>query len=136
MRWTTGYCYPGQGWIRGVTWIDNWFHTYILNPIPTANFTYMPSNPILNKMIQFNDSSIDYNGQITTWLWDFGDGNISNSQNPTYQFTTTGTYSVSLTVTDNDGYSDTITKSIVVVRPSEEVQNLIDYIKAMNIDKG
>ncbi len=35
--------------------------------------------------------------QVTSWLWDFGDGNSSTLQNPTHAYTTNGTYTVSLT---------------------------------------
>jgi PKD repeat protein len=50
----------------------------------------------------------------TTWGWDFGDGNTSNSQNPTYAYGTSGTYYVCLTVTSNcdtNIFCDSITVS-------------------------
>lgn len=40
---------------------------------------------------------------VSTWFWYFGDGSTSNSPNPTYVFSTPGTYQVCLTVGDSCG---------------------------------
>jgi len=40
-----------------------------------------------------------------SWLWDFGDGNTSDEQNPTHVYSTPGNYTVILTVTDDSGDS-------------------------------
>ena len=55
-----------------------------------------------NNTIQFNDLSfLSGTGQITGWDWDFGDASPnSNVQNPTHDFPSSGTYNVTLTVTD------------------------------------
>jgi len=76
---------------------------HYLNYPPIANFTYTPQNPIQKDTIQFNDNSYDPDGIITTWLWDFGDGNASTLQNPTHIYDDWGTYTVTLNVTDNLG---------------------------------
>lgn len=44
---------------------------------------------------------------ITSWLWDFGDGNTSTDQNPVYTFQDSGQFTVALTVIDEYGCSDT-----------------------------
>ncbi|GAA4369507.1 hypothetical protein GCM10023185_43190 [Hymenobacter saemangeumensis] len=69
------------------------------NP-PTAAFTsnYVPGGCV--NPVQFTDQST---GAPTSWLWDFGDGNTSTQQNPSHQYTATGTYTVSLTVTNSIG---------------------------------
>ena len=51
---------------------------------------------------------------ISNWSWAFGDTNTSVLQNPMNQYTDTGNYSVALTVSDNNGCSDTISKTIIV----------------------
>jgi PKD repeat protein len=51
---------------------------------------------------------------VTGWAWDFGDGTTSTEQNPTHKYASTGTYQVSLTVTDADGGTATATRSQVV----------------------
>jgi len=52
-------------------------------------------------------------GTIVSWKWDFGDGTQSSEQIPTHLFTTPGTYSVSLRVTDNSGNIDTYTLDVI-----------------------
>lgn len=49
-----------------------------------------------SMLVNFEDLSRDC---PDGWSWDFGDGNTSTSQNPTHQYTSPGTYTVSLTVT-------------------------------------
>lgn len=51
---------------------------------------------------------------VSTWLWDFGDGNTSNVQNPSHNYTADGTYTVTLTVTNING-SDATTKTNYIV---------------------
>jgi len=57
----------------------------------------------------FSDKSKDDDGSVVSWLWDFGDGTGSNEQNPTHSYQEEGHYDVTLTVTDDDGATDTQT---------------------------
>lgn len=60
--------------------------------------------------VNFTDQSAPpVNGAITGWLWDFGDGNTSTSQNPSHQYTTPGNYTVTLVVTFTGGCTATAT---------------------------
>jgi len=86
----------------------------IANSPPTANFTWIPTNPTDLDVITFTDSSSDSDGIIVNWTWNFGDGNISYEQNPAHQYADDGVYNVTLTVTDDDGATDTFQKSIAV----------------------
>ena len=61
----------------------------------------------------FTDGSSDDDGNIVGRVWAFGDGNGSNAANPTHLYGTGGSYSVTLMVTDDDGNSDTISKTVV-----------------------
>lgn len=58
--------------------------------------------------VEFTDSSIPGSGAITDWYWDFGDGFSSILQSPEHVFLNAGSYTVSLMVTNNLGYSATI----------------------------
>ncbi len=80
------------------------------NVPPTAGFTYSVSG--LNA--SFSDSSTDSDGSIVSWSWSFGDGNNASSQNPSHSYTSGGTYSVTLIVTDDDGASSSSTQNVSV----------------------
>lgn len=77
---------------------------------PTANYTY--TDNLLQ--VTFNDTSTDSDGSIVSWLWEFGDSTTSTLQNPVHTFAANGTYNVKLTVTDNEGATGSVTKSITV----------------------
>jgi PKD repeat protein len=73
---------------------------------PTAVFTWNPLNPISNQPVIFNASQSydDEYGNITSYSWLFGDGNATTVTDPIilHTFTSSGNYTVSLTVTDNN----------------------------------
>lgn len=67
---------------------------------------------------QFNPATCAFDftdlseGSISTWFWDFDDGAVSNLQHPTHAFPATGCYDVTLTITNEDGVSSSITKEV------------------------
>ena len=66
--------------------------------------------------VQFTDRSSS-GCEIVAWLWDFGDGSTSTEQNPTHVFLREGAFTVTLTVWDACGYSDSVTmKGYVTVK--------------------
>ncbi|OQX97146.1 MAG: hypothetical protein B6I20_13265, partial [Bacteroidetes bacterium 4572_117] len=70
-------------------------------PDANANGSYSADE---NVQINFSSTgSSDADGTIVSYLWDFGDGSSSIQANPSYAYSTAGTYSVVLTVTDNEG---------------------------------
>lgn len=83
---------------------------------PVASFTYSPIAPQVNDTIAFDASGCsDADGTIVSYLWDFGDGDASTRQNPTHVYDQEGSYSVTLTITDDNGLTDTTTVSIAEV---------------------
>ncbi len=63
-------------------------------------------------LIRFYDESEDIDGSVTSWSWDFGDGSSSSERNPAHDYPAPGTYTVTLTVTDNQGLTDSSTRTI------------------------
>ena len=82
---------------------------------PTADFVYSPESPVTASPVQFTDKSTDKDGHIVSRTWNFGDGNTSNETSPVHQYVNPGTYTVNLTVTDNDGATDSKIVSITVL---------------------
>jgi gliding motility-associated-like protein len=82
-----------------------------VNP-PVANFSFVTTCTVPRQII-FTDNSLgaDY------WNWNFGDGITSTEKNPTHSYATPGTYTVSLTVTNQStGCSETKTQVIKIIR--------------------
>ncbi|MEI7595891.1 MAG: PKD domain-containing protein [Bacteroidota bacterium] len=82
----------------------------IYNPI--ANFKFQ--NACINIAVAFTDSSYSQNLSIANRVWDFGDGSTSTQINPSHSYTTSGNFTVSLTVFDTRGCSGTILKTITI----------------------
>ena len=83
---------------------------------PQAVFTAIQSEEVDNdgwKDYYFSNGSIS----ATTYAWDFGDGNTSSDYEPTNRFGDEGTYTVSLTASDNNGLTNTLTQDINVEQP-------------------
>lgn len=75
--------------------------------VPVSGFSASHVTGSIPLEVAFSDTS---SGDITGWLWDFGDGSTSTAQNPTHTYTRAGTYAVSLTVNGTGG-SDVETKT-------------------------
>jgi subtilisin family serine protease len=84
--------------------------------VPVANFSASPTSGSAPLTVQFTDTS---SGSPTSWSWNFGDGTTSTAQHPSKTYSSTGSYSVTLTATNATG-SNTVTKSnfITVSAPS------------------
>jgi PKD repeat protein len=76
-------------------------------PAPVADFSGSPTSGTEPLTVNFTDLST---GSISTWDWTFGDGGTSTAQNPSYTYTSAGTYSVTLTVTGPGG-TDALTRT-------------------------
>ncbi|MCD6530068.1 PKD domain-containing protein, partial [Candidatus Bathyarchaeota archaeon] len=87
------------------------------NEKPVANFTFTPLNPTCLEPIQFTDSSYDPDGSVASWYWNFGDGTNSTEKNPIHTYKNPGNYTVTLTVTDDEGATDETSILLVVSAP-------------------
>jgi len=83
------------------------------NQAPTASFTFSCTD----LSCGFSDTSTDSDGSIASWSWSFGDGTASTAKNPTRTYAAAGTYSVTLTVTDNGGATNAKTQQVTVTAP-------------------
>lgn len=97
--------------------------TYTLDvlPLPEASFSHAPpdAESCLNDTQQFTDASDAVEGSlsISSYEWDFGDGNTSTDQNPTHVYGASDTYQASLQVTNNYGCVSEETPEDVLVHP-------------------
>lgn len=68
-----------------------------LKDAPVANFSFTPGTPVcLNQAIQFTNTSAG----AASYYWDFGDGTSSDQANPIHSYTTPGTYTIILAVSN------------------------------------
>ena len=81
------------------------------NVPPTASFTSTATN--LSATLDAS-SSTDSDGTISSYAWDFGDTTSGTGKSTTHDYTAAGTYPVKLTVTDNSGATNSITKNVTV----------------------
>jgi len=98
--------------------------------LPVANFTY----DIDGATVSFDaSSSYDRDGAIVTWLWDFGDGVEGAGEIIEHTYSEGGTFEVTLTVIDDDGYEGQITKSIEI-EAEYEFERMILLGRITNLD--
>lgn len=99
-------------------WTDSSSFT-VTNPphaYPTGNFSWLPLNPLPGQETIFTDLSSAFGGAtIVDWDWsipdaDYVGGTNSSSQNPRVEFSSSSNKNISLTVTDSDGLTCTVTK--------------------------
>ena len=85
------------------------------NTAPIANASASDNSGFVNKSITFDGSySVDHDGEITNYTWDFGDGGLGYGVITTHIYKKTGTYNVKLTVTDDNDVSDTDSVRVII----------------------
>lgn len=88
-------------------------HIAMIYANPVVDFT--PTTVCLNYVTSFTDlSTVNAPSTLSTWNWNFGDGNTSSAQSPTHTYGTSGIFNASLTVTTNNNCALTITKPVQV----------------------
>ncbi|TQV67669.1 cellulase family glycosylhydrolase [Exilibacterium tricleocarpae] len=112
-----GWCSSSAAWAyepgNGRHWEDAWREVGRCdggggsNKAPLANANG-PYSGTAGTAVTFSSAgSTDPDGTITGYRWSFGDGSTSSAANPSHSYTNDGTYTVTLTVTDNDGAATT-----------------------------
>ncbi len=94
---------------------DSATHSITVYPQPAAGFTINNSQQCFsNNGFAFTNTSTVSSGNIANYSWSFGDGQTSTVQNPTHSYTITGSYTIKLVVTTNQGCKDSITQNVTV----------------------
>ncbi|MFP4050788.1 MAG: PKD domain-containing protein [Thermoplasmata archaeon] len=100
----------------------------IENRPPLVKFNSSASVITEGETVSFKDKSVDLDGDIVNWTWSFGDGSFNYSKNTSHIFNSPGIYNVSLTVTDDDGSSNSTSEQILV--------DDSPYVKDISPDSG
>ena len=106
----------GQAKLASVSWAAGypWAAAPTPNQAPTAAF----SASCAGLTCTFTDASADADGTIAARSWSFGDGTGSAEPDPVRTYSSAGTYTVGLTVTDDDGATGSATQSVTVTAPA------------------
>ena len=78
-----------------------------ISPIASIDFPLNSAEFSIDEIINFQSSGNDSDGIIVSYNWDFGDLITSTDQNPSHSYSSEGTYTIKLTVTDNDAANGT-----------------------------
>ncbi len=79
---------------------------------PVTDFVGTPTSGYVPLAVLFTDTST---GSPTSWSWNFGDGGTSTVQNPSHDYTSIGTYTVSMTATNAQGSDSTVKSGYITV---------------------
>lgn len=134
----TSVVFPGQG-LYSITHIvtSNFgckatiIQSVNVTPVPTASFIPIYNN---TQSLISDVSFSDYSTSPINWLWSFGNGLVSNQQNPSTTYTANGTYTVSLTIADAFGCTSTFTAAVKISNVVSEITQLIPNIISPNND--
>jgi OOP family OmpA-OmpF porin len=85
---------------------------------PTARITCEPRSGEPPLQVSFRGTSPDTDREITSYAWDFGDGGRSSDQHATHVYRSPGSYTSTLTVTDDDGLTGTASCMVQVSAPA------------------
>jgi uncharacterized repeat protein (TIGR01451 family) len=87
----------------------------VVAPTLNTDFDQSAASVEVNDTVGFTDTSTTNGPDIVEWAWDFGDGSPSAfSQDASHQYTTVDTFTVTLTITDACGYTDSQTGTVTV----------------------
>ena len=94
----------------------------VIHPLPAVNFGMPAAVCLPSGLAQFTDSTTITDGSeaLFTYDWKFGDSNnLAGSliENPVHQYSATGQYAVTLTVTSKNGCIDSLTKTFSAIYP-------------------
>jgi hypothetical protein len=96
-----------------------YLHAFGLGPLRAE--AYGPYNGAITEPLQFTGEAFGGIPPYTTYLWDFGDGNTSQEQNPTHIYAHRDNYTATFTVTDNQGNHSQDTAQVTIGYPLPKI---------------
>jgi PKD repeat protein len=96
------------------------------NQMPKAVLSANPtSGPAPLAVALSGSGSVDPDGSIQSYAWDFGDGSTTTGSTVSHTYTQAGSYTAVLTVTDNRGVTNTARSAIIVYEPSNQAPQAV-----------
>jgi len=95
------------------------------SPEPVTNFSGTPLTGEIPLTVTFTDLSTN---EPTSWSWDFGDGDTSTDQNPTHEYTTVNSFTVTLTTENAGGEDDEVKTDYVTTSMTTPTGLTVDNI--------
>ena len=115
-------------------------HVVDVHGPPSAEFSFSPSVPVAGAAVAFNaGASSDPAGPITKYDWTFGDGGLGTGVAPEHAYSSPGTYTVTLTVTDGAGLHASVVHSVTVLEappPETPVGEGSAYLSGYSSEPG
>jgi PKD repeat protein len=94
-----------------LTWLKTQYFNSSVNKSPNA---FWKASHLGLKVTFSGAKSLDFDGSIASYQWNFGDGSSGTSVTATRTYAAAGTYTVTLTVTDNQGLTATYTDQVAI----------------------
>ena len=115
-QWTWGYAPPARPWLVSTFSLNVASST---NPPPNQSPTAAFTSSCSNLTCSFTNTSSDPDGSISASSWNFGDGQSSTVASPSHSYAAGGTYNVTLTVTDNQGATNSVSHNVTVTAANQ-----------------
>ncbi|MGB0653769.1 MAG: PKD domain-containing protein [Thermoplasmatota archaeon] len=92
---------------------------FVATQPPVADFRFEPASPTTDQTVRFIDQSTDADGLVVAWDWRPDGAPATTERDFQFRFEAPGTYTIRLTVTDDDGAVHTVEK-VLEVRPGQQ----------------
>ncbi|MFA6400077.1 MAG: PKD domain-containing protein [Salinivirgaceae bacterium] len=131
-------CVDNEGEGEADVWFDD---VQLSNPelgdgSPKVLFTVSDTKVNIGEQISMDASeSYDYDGQITDYHWDFGDGSTDSGVTAIHTYLQDSIYTLKLTLTDNDGKKSSASTTLFVMDPEQKLSKLTFATQQPEVNK-